>query len=385
MRLRHPDGQPVHLSYCTNVHPAEDLPGILAQLDLYAVAVRERLNAGVLGLGLWLSAPVAAELAGEPARRRWLRRELYLRGLEVVTLNGFPYRHFQAPVVKYAVYQPDWTSRRRLAYTLDLARILADLLPDGAAGGSVSTLPFGWRQGWSPDAAAVAARHLDELAAGLARLAADSGRPVRVGLEPEPGCVLETVTQAAAALRGADHEWLGICLDLAHLACAWEDPDTAVAELEAAGVPVVKVQVSAALEVADPAAAGEQLRRYAEPRFLHQTRSQRGGRADDLGPALAAGFPGPWRVHFHLPLHAAPQPPLRSTVDVVRGGLRALLGGDRARTTHLEVETYTWDVLPADQRPRTAAALAAGLAAELAFTRDVLCGQGLAPLAGARG
>ncbi|MFB9837461.1 xylose isomerase, partial [Actinoallomurus acaciae] len=126
MRFRHPDGTLVHLAYCTNVHPAEDLDGVLAQLARYAEPVRERLGAGTLGVGLWLAADVARALADEAALAR-LRRELTARGLEVVTLNGFPYRAFHAPVVKRAVYVPDWTERARLDYTLDLARILQGL------------------------------------------------------------------------------------------------------------------------------------------------------------------------------------------------------------------------------------------------------------------
>lgn len=145
MRLRHPDGQLIHLGYCTNVHPGEDLPEIMAQLDSYAVAVRRLLPADRLGVGLWLAAPVATQLAADPAGVARLRRELAARGLEVVTLNGFPYQSFHAPVVKHAVYRPDWLTAARLDYTVNLARILAGLLPDDAARGSVSTLPLAWR------------------------------------------------------------------------------------------------------------------------------------------------------------------------------------------------------------------------------------------------
>src|SRR5688500_15484654 len=118
MRLRHSSGRLVHLSYCTNVHPAEDLPGIVEQLDAVALPVRERLGADLLGLGLWLAAPAAAALAGDAGARRRLRAELDARGLEVVTLNGFPYQAFHAPVVKHAVYHPDWATTERLDYTL---------------------------------------------------------------------------------------------------------------------------------------------------------------------------------------------------------------------------------------------------------------------------
>ena len=373
MRLRHKDGTTVHLGYCTNVHPGEELPEILAQLDTYAVPVRTALDVDRLGLGLWLAAPIAAALAADPVLVRRFKAELDVRGLEVVTFNGFPYEAFHAPVVKYAVYQPDWTTPERLDYTVNLARILTGLLPDDAARGSISTLPLAWRTPWSPAQATRARQRLDELAAALRRLE----RPIRVAFEPEPGCVVEYTDQAVAQLSTVDTEYLGICLDLAHLACAWEEPTQALARLTGAGLPVVKVQVSAALGADEPDAARAALRGYAEPRFLHQTRTAAGVGTDDLAEALAAGLPGPWRVHYHVPLHAAPEPPLHATLDVLHAGLAALLGGPTAQCDHLDVETYTWSVLPPGRRPTTPAQLAEGIAAELRFTRDELLALGL--------
>ncbi|CAL9654361.1 metabolite traffic protein EboE [Streptomyces sp. enrichment culture] len=379
MRLLHRDGQTVHLGYCTNVHAGEELAEIVGQLDTYAVPARRALGADRLGVGLWLAAPVAAQLAADPAAVEQLRRDLDARGLEVVTCNGFPYRAFHAPVVKHDVYRPDWLSDDRMAYTLDLARVLAALLPDDAARGSVSTLPLAWRTPWTARHRAAAEGRLAELADGLQAVHARTGRLIRVGFEPEPGCVLETTEQVAEGLSGIDTRYLGVCLDLAHLACGWEEPGAALARLAAAGLPVVKVQVSAALGADHPeqAATSAALRGYAEPRFLHQTRSAAGHAADDLGEALDAGFSGPWRIHYHVPLHAVPQPPLHSTLDVLRGALALLVGGDRALCDHLEVETYTWNVLPPDQRPTTPGGLADGIAAEVAFARDELLALGL--------
>lgn len=365
MRLHHPGGRTIHLAYCTNVHPAEDLPGVLAQLDRFALPVRERLGADRLGLGLWLAAPVAAALAEDRGLRTRLRGELTARGLEVVTLNGFPYRAFHAPVVKRRVYRPDWTSRSRLEYTLDLAAVLRDLLPDDAERGSISTLPFGWREPWGRGHADRARALFGELAAALRR----DGR-VRVALEPEPGCVVETADQLLDELAALDDEQIGACLDLAHLACAWEDPADVVKRLDAAGIPIVKAQVSAALEVADPENDAAALAAYAEPRFLHQTRSADGRSFDDLPEALASNAPGPWRVHFHLPLHAAPLPPLRTTTETLRRGLSALM--DEPSCDHLEVETYTWNALPEAGRPRDEAGLVTGIAAEVDYVRDQL-------------
>ena len=104
---------------------------------------------------------------------------------------------------------------------------------------------------------------------------------------------------------------------------------------------------------------------------------------DDLDEALAGGLPDgpPWRVHFHVPLHAAPDGPLRSTREALVRTLAVLVGGPRPLTAHLEVETYTWQVLPPGQRPAGDADLVAGIAAELAWTRDRLRADGLEEVA----
>jgi sugar phosphate isomerase/epimerase len=388
MRFRHRDGTTVHLAYCTNVHPAETLTGVLAQLDRYAVPVRAALGTGRLGLGLWLARVAATELLADPAAIPALRSALDDRGLEVVTLNGFPYRGFHDPVVKYAVYQPDWTTGERLRFTLDLARILAGLLPDGAGYGSISTLPLAWRTPWDERRRAAAAARLDELTRGLREQAERTGRPVRVAVEPEPGCVIETVEQAAAQLPGSSREWLGLCLDTCHLAVAFEEPGTALGQLRAAGLAVYKMQASCALEAAQPAqpATAQRLAGFAEPRFLHQVRrgSEDGPRGvDDLGDALAGGLDsrGPWRVHAHVPVHAPAEAPLQATQAVLVSALTELLGGERALTSHVEVETYTWQVLPGRARPGSDAELAAGIAAELAWTRDRILDLGLREVA----
>ncbi|NUR86067.1 MAG: xylose isomerase, partial [Nonomuraea sp.] len=217
-------------------------------------------------------------------------------------------------------------------------------------------------------AADLAARRLGQLAAGLAAVESATGRVIRVGFEPEPGCVVETTGQAVARLAGVDPDRLGICLDLAHLACAWEEPAAALKELGRAGLPVVKVQLSAALESAEP----DVLREYAEPRFLHQTRNPAGEAADDLGEAFERSMRGPWRVHYHVPLHLTPSAPLTTTVPVLRAALAELAGGPRPLCDHFDVETYTWGVLPPALRPHDPEQLAAGIAGELDFARAEL-------------
>ncbi|MFI6207921.1 metabolite traffic protein EboE [Streptomyces sp. NPDC051041] len=399
MRFRHPDGSTVHLAYCTNVHPAETLDGVLAQLRDHCEPVRRRLGRDRLGIGLWLARDAARALVTDPAALRGLRGELDRRGLEVVTLNGFPYEGFGAEEVKYRVYRPDWADPERLGHTTALARVLAGLLPDDVTEGSISTLPLAWRTAYDDARADRARAALTTLAERLDALHDLTGRSIRVGLEPEPGCVVETTADALAPLTAIAHDRIGVCVDTCHLATSFEDPHTALDALADARVPVVKSQLSAALHAEHPhrPEVRAALAAFAEPRFLHQTRAcpppgpVRAGEGpaagllgtDDLDEALAGGAlpdTAPWRAHFHVPLHAAPAAPLTSTLPVLKAALTRLVGGPHPLTRHLEVETYTWQALPPELRPRARAQLADGIAAELALARDLLTDLGLKEL-----
>jgi sugar phosphate isomerase/epimerase len=360
------------IGYCTNVHPAEDLPGVLAQLDRYAEPVRRLVGVDVLGLGLWLPAGLAHELAGSRELRAKLRAELDARGLSVYTLNAFPYGGFHDEVVKHSVYRPEWTDPARMRYTVDCAEVLLDLLPDTATYGSISTLPLAWRTPWSEADDETATAALTELTGVLDGMAAANGRPIRLAVEPEPGCVLDTVADAIAWLAPrVDPRYVGLCLDTCHLAVSFADPAATVASIYAAGLEVVKVQASAALQVLEPASpeARAALADFAEPRYLHQVRERVASgavlAADDLPEALTE-LPGrgPWRVHFHVPLHARPAAPLSATTDVLRTALSAL-ESTVERMPHVEVETYTWSVLPETAGNGGDTALIRGIAAEL--------------------
>ncbi|WP_327342623.1 metabolite traffic protein EboE [Streptomyces europaeiscabiei] len=388
MRFRHPDGSTVHLAYCTNVHPAETLDGVLAQLRDHCAPVRRRLGRDRLGIGLWLAKDAAAALVTDPSALRGLRTELDRHGLEVVTLNGFPYQGFGAEQVKYRVYQPDWADPERLDHTTSLARVLARLLPDDVTEGTISTLPLAWRTAHDDTRAARSRAALRTLAERLDAVAELTGRSIRVGLEPEPGCTVETTADAIGPLTDIGHDRIGICVDTCHLATSFEDPHTALDALTRAHVPVVKSQLSAALHAEHPhlPEVRAALAAFDEPRFLHQTRTStaaglRG--TDDLGEALegdALPDASPWRAHFHVPLHAAPTAPLTSTLPVLKAALTHLVGGAHPLTRHLEVETYTWQALPPELRPSTRAQLADGIAAELALARDLLTDLGLKEL-----
>jgi sugar phosphate isomerase/epimerase len=373
----------MQLSYCTNVHPAEDLDGIIEQLDVHAGPVRRAAGLDTLGVGLWLPAATARLLAEDADARARLGAALERNALTLATLNAFPYRGFHDDVVKLAVYRPDWTTAERLRFTLDCADVLAAMLPEGA-NGSISTLPLGWREGWDDAADAAATSALTTLVEHLRTLERTTGRSIRVGIEPEPGCILDDVADVVRWL-GARPElsadgMLGLCLDTCHLAVSFADPAEAVAAADAAGVRIVKVQASVALEVPDPAdpRTRDALAPFAEARYVHQARSaplagSRGRRVDDLPELLDASDPwptdAPWRVHVHIPLHARPDAPLRATTEVLDEAVRAVLRTPAGAQAHLDVETYTWTVLPDSLQP---ASLVEGIAAELRWVREHL-------------
>ncbi len=360
------------LGYCTNVHAGATLGAMRDNLDRHAVAVKRRVSPDrPMGVGLWLSAAAMQEvIAGDKARE--LRDWLTERGLFAYTLNGFPFGDFHRPIVKEHVYLPHWAEEDRFQYTLGLASILAELLPEGATEGSISTLPIGWPAsfGGGPGAHAqmdVAAEQLKRLVHALARIELDTGKHIHVDLEPEPGCVLESAEGVVRfferhLLGGPDDVsvlgYLRVCHDVCHAAVMFEGQAEALGAYREAGIKVGKAQLSSALRVPfgtmDAETRGDALRllrSFAEGRYLHQTcvRTEDGrvNAYTDLPDALAdfdASASGEWRVHFHVPVYLEGIGPLGTTREEIGRYLDARRPEDE--TSHLEVETYAWDVLP---------------------------------------
>jgi sugar phosphate isomerase/epimerase len=237
MRLRHPSGRIVHLSCEITPAVASNLPAVVAQLDTYG-AVRARLGVDALGVCLWLPPALAAALAVESRARTRLRAELDARRLEVVTLSGAPFGEGGGET-------PAWTEPARREYTLDLARILLDLLDEDAVRGNVSTIGLGAREGWGEAEEKAAAGILRRLSHGLADLAWQNGRAIRVGFQPASGQVLDSPEQTVAALSRIDKDRLGVSLDLGHVAEHWDDPAAGVETLTDAGLAIVEVRLSA--------------------------------------------------------------------------------------------------------------------------------------------
>lgn len=236
MRLRHPSGRIVQLSCEIFPRPVGKLPELIELLDTYGNA-RGRLGADALGITFWLPPALAAALAVESRARTRLRAELDARRLDVVTLSGAPFDEGggEAP----------WTAPARREYTLDLARILLDLLDEDAVRGTVSTIGLGARSGWAEASEKAATGILRRLSAGLADLAWQNGRAIRVGFQPGQGYVLDGPEQTVAGLARTDKDRLGVCLDLGHAARTWPDPAAGIETITDAGHAIIEVRLAA--------------------------------------------------------------------------------------------------------------------------------------------
>ena len=373
-----------HLTYCTKIHPGHGWEELFGNLRRYAPALKARLApAKPFGLGLRLSAMESRELLAEE-RLQEFQDFLSAHDLYVFTLNGFPYGDLTIPPVKSRIFAPDWREPARLRYTLDLVEILRRLLPPGVEGG-ISTIPLSYKPWIAPGDQEAWTRiswNLAQVAARLAQIKAAEGKLIHLDLEPEPDGLLERTEEVAhfyrdwlletgapvlaeqmglteAEARQGLLEHIRVCLDTCHLAVEYEDPAAALDTLAAAGIKVGKVQITAGLQVKCPREAGSrealtrELTRFTCSPYLHQVIGQgadgRRVQFPDLAPALpilTASRQGHWRIHYHMPLFVEQYRRLESTHADTRAVLALLK--DRKFTRHLEIETYTWEWLPAD-------------------------------------
>jgi sugar phosphate isomerase/epimerase len=389
------------LTYCSNVHPGETLGQVCEVVGDQLAAVRRERSLSSMGTGLWLSAAGADELTRTDDAREAFGSSLADASIDLFTINGFPYGNFHSASVKEKVYVPDWADPRRYAYTLNLARILADFLPETQRYGSISTLPFGCAANWDDGKQAAAIDALCRIAVELDELLQRTGRRIVICLEMEPGCVLERTEQViqlfaetlpAAAERCSIEPQLvrrhiGVCFDVCHQAVMFENPADALRRIYDAGITVGKIQLSSALEIADPQSpeALAELAEYDEPRYLHQVRGRTADGRIVATPDLPAALNSPglprdvrWRVHFHVPVQAGRLAAghLQTTRPALEG-VFDLLADLPELHPHLEVETYTWQVLPDALRPGNDAELHQGLVRELEWVEAQMQSRGL--------
>ena len=395
-----PSPDQVTIGYCTNVHAGTNLESIRSNLHRYAGQVLSSLTRTrgqkTLGVGLWIPDEASTQLIeGElVAFAEFLRSNHF----DAFTINGFPFANFHGDSVKQRVYLPTWCDQKRLRYTENLATILAALLPEDQPVGSISTLPIGWpgnpyrKEPVSKLDLDLAGQHLRDLSRYLAELEKKTGRRIVVAIEPEPGCVIDSVNDLVEffeqQLPNPIHrKFITVCHDICHSAVMNEPQNEVIEAYADHGIGIGKVQVSSAI-VADwktiqPNEYDEalaQLRRFAEDRYLHQT----GQVSLDGEFSLASDLPellettnaetleslDRWVIHFHVPVFLERFGLLQTSRAAVLECLTALSTycAKLDFTGHLEIETYAWTVLPDDMRQN-------GLAEDIASEIDWLLSQ----------
>ena len=401
--------QDYHLSYCTNIHPGESWAEIEQSLKTYVPDIKKQVSPdNPFGLGLRLSNQASLELLeGNKLQRfrEWLAQE----GLYVFTFNGFPYGGFHHQIVKDKVHQPDWATPERLDYSLRLFDILASLLPEGMDGG-ISTSPLSYKL-WlnTPEerkaSIETATHQLLQVVKYLYHIREKTGQWLHLDIEPEPDGLLENTKEVVVYFRDwllpkgipylqrelglseqqaesciKDH--LQLCYDVCHFALAYEQPREVFNQMENAGIRIGKIQISAALKslLPDNQEDRNRLRSlytpFAESTYLHQVvaRQTDGSHRhyNDL-PAALKDIQNPelqeWRTHFHVPVFESSYGKLQSTQDEIEEVLNILK--EKHITNHLEVETYTWEVLPQESR----LPLSESIIRELQWVQNVLSAE----------
>jgi hypothetical protein len=387
----------LHLAYCTNIHRAETWRETFESLKSRTLAVRERVCPGdPFAIGLRLGNQAAVELSDRKTFldfQRWLDEN----NCYIFTINGFPYGQFHGARVKEQVYAPDWTSPERLAYTNLLFDLLAELLPAGTEG-SVSTVPGSFKEFISSrDQEKFIRENVWRCVEHASRTSEKFKRKLHLSLEPEPLGLLENSAETIhffEQLR-AEHkndprlgEFLGVNYDCCHFAIEFEEPRDAVAALQNAGIKIGKIHLSSALKTKATKEARSALAKFADDIYLHQViaRDETGKLKfyRDLPEVLGDRNPQPstpnpqlpeeWRIHFHVPLHAPVILPFENTNDHLLGVLD-LLAENPKLCSHLEMETYTWEVLPPELKSQS---VVEQLGGEYGWTLAQLKERGLA-------
>ena len=376
-----------HLSYCSNIHPGESWDATFENLKIYIPEVKNRLkHKGPFGIGLRLSNEASLVLE-KPDKLKEFLDWLKKTNAYVFTMNCFPYGGFHRTKVKEKVHAPDWTTPERRDYTLRCFRILAQLLPEGIDGG-ISTSPISYRHWFSTEKKKMAAmetatQYLLEVVEELSKIYQETGKMLHLDIEPEPDGILENSDElvwlfdqwlipngrqvlpeklqvSAEESENLIKTYIQACYDVCHFAIVYEAPADTFAKFAKAGIKIGKIQISAALKASLPEtpnarfSLGKRLQEFAESTYLHQVVARQDAGTytsySDLPQALEElpqSTEKEWRIHFHVPVFLENYGTFQSTQEEISIVLKEILSNPNI-TEHLEVETYTWEVLPAD-------------------------------------
>jgi len=368
-----------HVTYCTNIHAGGNWQQTIESLKEYVLKIKAEVAKDTpFGLGLRLS-NVASEELNQGAHLSEFKNWLDQNGIYVFTMNGFPYGNFHNEVVKDQVHAPDWTRPERVAYTKRLFNQLAYLIPEGIEGG-ISTSPISYKY-WHTSMAGIndtlkkGAEHLSEIILELHTIENETGKYLHLDIEPEPDGLIENSEEVlfffthflkpvateilkkelnidAIKAKELILRYITVCYDVCHFSLAYEEPEETLKLFAAAEIKVGKIQVSSALKIifdeGNEDKIWDSLALFNEPTYLHQVTEKTGNTVktyNDLPAVLEErGDYKELRAHFHVPIFVENFDALFSTQDQILKVIDYLKEHNDSK--HLEIETYTWDVLP---------------------------------------
>lgn len=377
--MQTPFGQ---LTYCSNIHTGEDWQRHFSELQENIPLIKQNVCPDKpFGIGLRLANQASIDLS-ETQNLQNFQQWLTDNNCYVFTMNGFPYGGFHDVVVKDSVHAPDWTSTERADYTIRMFRLLAQILPNELTEGGISTSPLSYRFWWKDeksltDAVQTATQNMLLVVDELVKIAEETGKILHLDIEPEPDGILENSVEfidwyqnmlmplaiehfakksiSATSAKEIINTHIQLCYDICHFGVSYEEPQPAIDKLKSLGIKVGKIQISSAIKVdftTDAEAKLKALAQYDEPTYLHQVVALRADGKFDKYPDLKQAIDDfkvdkhtQWRVHFHVPLFLETYGLLSSTqLEIIK-----TLAIQKATpfTNHLEIETYTWGVLPA--------------------------------------
>ncbi len=370
-----------HLTYCTNIHSGESWNEHFAELKKYIPTIKKNLSANeAFGIGLRLSNTASLDLIKDEnleTFKTWLIHE----NCYVFTLNGFPYGNFHSSEVKDKVHLPDWLTNERVYYTNRLINILAELLPDNLEGG-ISTSPLSYRHwhGTTQEkkiAFEKSTLNILKVVEQCSEIKALTGKIIHIDIEPEPDGLLETTDELihwynhyllpkaydyfqikfgyhAGKIETLIKRHIKVCYDVCHVAVGFENHEEAIQKLAKENIGIGKIQLTAAIKAdmgADKSKLEAEFQLFSESTYLHQVVALQSDnslkRYTDLPFALAEirhVNNKEWRAHFHVPLFVENYGTLKSTQEDIAQVLA--IQKKHNISQHLEIETYTWEVLP---------------------------------------
>nr|YP_010478809.1 hypothetical protein N4K71_pgp085 [Neustupella aerophytica]UVI61114.1 hypothetical protein [Neustupella aerophytica] len=381
-----------NLTHCSNIYPGNSWEEIFNNLKVNIPLIKAKLSpTQPFGIGLRLSYKAAFELS-IPKNINIFKNWLYQNNCYVTTINGFVYGEFSNTSIKETVYDPDWSTKERYDFNYILILISSMLCLPGKEIG-FSTSPLGYKFGLNkPDTILKeGSEYLLSLLELLIEIYKTEGKLIHIDFEPEADCILESIddivkffNQISLKIRCRQKMLLSkakkllcrhvrICYDICHQAVQFEDHIKNFDVLNKTKIKIGKIQISSALDIKfcqfEPNFVVNELEKFNDNIYLHQAVERKPdgtlSRFRDLPEVIhyiqnMSNSKQDWltwnlegfrnvRLHFHVPIYI--QNIISQKYAIFSTTYKDIIAVIEyikhfPITSCLEIETYTWEVLP---------------------------------------